>query len=343
MSFRVAHISDLHITSNSSNLKTAFWDFVLLAGPPAALVPILRPYIEDPQKRENLWKKLIYHSDGNDIDFRKVAAVTALSIPAAIFLSRQFLRLKRIFYLKKDTECMRQALLADLSNQRVKHVVITGDITNVASEDEFVMASKFVKKLRLIANVTLIPGNHDVNIQRLTAFGEDAKLDRYIEYFGDERWKNQFPYFQAINDICFISLDSTCFNPLLNSRGSISEGQLDRLNDMFHRPEARNSYKVLVLHHHIKPEPKRKKVANMFLDLSNANDLISIAESNRVDLILHGHEHKMYEYDLNGIMLHCAGATTNPDSRPNDDGFYNIFEFSNGAMVKRRRGIPKGA
>ena len=97
---KIAHISDLHIVDNAATLKLVFWDFILLAGPTAALAPILKPYLDDPAKREELWKKLIYHSDREDIDPRKVAAITALSLPLAVFQLRSLIRLKRILNLR---------------------------------------------------------------------------------------------------------------------------------------------------------------------------------------------------------------------------------------------------
>ena len=54
------HISDLHIVSNTANLEALFWDFVLLVGPPAATMPFLKRYVDDPDKRKRLWNKLFY-------------------------------------------------------------------------------------------------------------------------------------------------------------------------------------------------------------------------------------------------------------------------------------------
>lgn len=341
MTFRIAHISDLHIVSNSANLKTAFWDFVLLAGPPVAVMPFLKPYLEDPEKRENLWKKLLYHSDEEKIDYRKIAAITALGIPAAFFLGRQLLRLKQILYLRKDTARAREVLLSDLAEQKVDHVVITGDITNVASKAELQIAEVYVRKLRSICGVTLVPGNHDVNIQRMAALGENGKLDRYLEYFGDGRRRYQFPFMRTIGDLCLIALDSTCFNPFLNSRGAISEGQIDRLNDALQRSEVRDVFKVLLIHHHVKPAPRRNKLTERFLALSNVDELLSLAKDNNVGLILHGHEHRMYEYDVGRIKLHCAGATTEVNSGIKENAAYKIYEFNNGTIQARTKTIAK--
>ncbi len=302
-------------------------------------MPFLKPYLEDPEKQEILWKTLFYHSDGKKIDYRKIAAITALGIPTAFFLVRQFLRLKQILYLRKDTARARELLLADLAEQKVDYVVITGDITNVASKKEFEIAESFVRKLHSFSGVTIVPGNHDVNIQRMTAFGKNGKLDRYLEHFGDGRKRHQFPFKQIISDICLIGLDSTCFNPFLNSRGAISEGQIDRLNDTLQRSEVRNAFKILVMHHHLKPVPQRNKLVDRFLALSDVDKLLSLAKENNVSLILHGHEHQMYEYNVGAIQLHCAGATTEIDSAIDGNFTYKIVEFKDGIIHARSRTI----
>ena len=122
---KIAHISDLHIVSNTATLQSVFWDFALLAGPPAAAMPFLKPYLEDAAKREELWRKLTRHAGSGEIDYRKVAAIAALSIPAALFLARQLVRLKRIFYLRRDSEAAREALYELLAARRIEDATLS--------------------------------------------------------------------------------------------------------------------------------------------------------------------------------------------------------------------------
>ena len=350
---KIAHISDLHIASNSANFQSLAWDFALLAGPPAIAAPFLRPYLEDPDKRDELLKTLLYHSDRDKIDYRKVAAALAVSIPAAIFLIRQTLRLKRIFYLRQDAQTARDALIQDIGRQKVDHVVITGDITNVASPAEFRIAEEFVKQLTAVCGVTIIPGNHDVNIQRLdleSRLGQGKKLDRFLGSFGGLLPGNggKFPIVRQLGDVCLLGLDSTTFSPISNAGGKVPEEQLDRLNDALHRPGVRDAYKVLLVHHHVQPGPREKEIGfkpldaligkaeNYFMDcLSGGNDLLALARDHGVGLILHGHKHRLYSQKAGRIGLHCAGATTEPEAAGKIT--YNLFDWNNGTMRRKER------
>lgn len=353
---KIAHISDLHIVDNAATLKSVFWDFILLAGPPAALVPVLKPHLDDPAKREEIWKKLLYHSDREEVDPRKVAAITALSLPIVVFLLRSLVRLKRIFYLRKDTETARKILLADLKSQGIDNVVLTGDLTNTASKTEYEIANRFVKSLRAFAKVMIIPGNHDINVQRLAAMDPKRKLDRYLNHFGDRRRKHAFPFMRHIGDLCLIGLDSTVFNPLFNTRGEISVEQMDRLNDLLHTPDVRGACKAIMLHHHLKPGPREFRLPGKALDrlakageakfmdgLRNADDLLALAGDHDVELCLHGHKHRLYEQKAKGTKVLCAGSTTQSDSRRPGQLVYRIIEQKSGRISIYERRIQKEA
>ena len=55
-----------------------------------------------------------------------------------------------------------RALVSDLNEQNVDHVVVTGDISNLSLAPEFELAREILMGLSLPASeVTLIPGNHD--------------------------------------------------------------------------------------------------------------------------------------------------------------------------------------
>ncbi|MFH1319770.1 MAG: metallophosphoesterase, partial [Bacteroidota bacterium] len=167
---RIAHISDLHIVSPGANLRDSFLDFLLLAGPPTALYLLLKPVLEDPKKRNKLLKKLFLDKNDNPHPL-KIAAAVGISIPAAYFILRQIIRLKRIFYLAMDSETRRNLLFHDMKKRGITHAVFTGDITNTALADEFKKAKEYFNRISSFAKVTVIPGNHDVNVFTLPVIG----------------------------------------------------------------------------------------------------------------------------------------------------------------------------
>src|SRR5262249_8781397 len=55
-------------------------------------------------------------------------------------------------------------LVADLRAIQPDHVVITGDLTNLGFEDEFVAAGAWLRQLGDRRYVSLVPGNHDAYV-----------------------------------------------------------------------------------------------------------------------------------------------------------------------------------
>src|SRR3990172_6686949 len=58
-----------------------------------------------------------------------------------------------------------EALLADLHAQAPDQIVVTGDLTNVAGEQEFPAARAWLERLGPPARVSIVPGNHDAYVR----------------------------------------------------------------------------------------------------------------------------------------------------------------------------------
>src|SRR6185503_12539968 len=60
-----------------------------------------------------------------------------------------------------------EAMVADFNRSAIDHVVVTGDITNLAFEEEFRFARRHFDAIELgPAHVTVLPGNHDAYVAR---------------------------------------------------------------------------------------------------------------------------------------------------------------------------------
>ena len=56
------------------------------------------------------------------------------------------------------------AMLADLKVQAPDHVIVSGDLVNIALPKEFVFAAEWLRKLGPPDRVTVVPGNHDAYV-----------------------------------------------------------------------------------------------------------------------------------------------------------------------------------
>ena len=57
------------------------------------------------------------------------------------------------------------ALMDDLSRAPIDHVVVTGDLTNIALVSEFGAARERLKRLGDARDVSIVPGNHDAYVR----------------------------------------------------------------------------------------------------------------------------------------------------------------------------------
>src|SRR5882672_11444898 len=132
-------------------------------------------------------------------------------------------------------------MIADLNAQGVDHVLCTGDVTNLALEQEFDFArGKFDQLARGPAEVTVIPGNHDAYVAEGIAhfarvFADyhttDAgwqwtEADRAADETDDElRW----PIVRIRGELALVGVSTSRATAWFTAYGTVGAGQLARL------------------------------------------------------------------------------------------------------------------
>ncbi|HEY0901790.1 MAG TPA: metallophosphoesterase [Micavibrio sp.] len=158
-------------------------------------------------------------------------------------------------------------------------VIVSGDMTQVASHDEFTRAQDFLHSLGM--PLFCIPGNHDIprfNFwQRLT-----DPLGRYQRYFGAELT----PVWQQ-GPVCIAGINTA--RPILPhwnwAHGAVSAQQLKQLARIY--DNAHDRVRVCVMHH-----PLQTTMDHHFKNIvyGRARAIDALARM-RVDLVLTGHVH----------------------------------------------------
>jgi 3',5'-cyclic AMP phosphodiesterase CpdA len=233
------------------------------------------------------------------------------------------------------------------------HTVITGDISNTAGRSEFLKGIQFLSGIGRFSGISIIPGNHDVNIQKFR-FGANKKvsikLDRFLKYFKPymkstiplTNNNHPFPYVKIIDgQIALIGLDSTVYHFMMNTRGEIGSEQLDRLRQILAMPELKGLIKIVLIHHHVtsghREHTNKFKTIDRFTAafegrfmncIVDAKDLIRILIEGEVNLILHGHKHSRYIEFVENMVVVCAGSAVHEDPQIGYTPSYQIFEVS---------------
>ncbi|MEM2935453.1 MAG: metallophosphoesterase family protein [Candidatus Thermoplasmatota archaeon] len=166
-----------------------------------------------------------------------------------------------------------------LNRENPDVVIITGDLTDYGLKKEY----KGVK--RLLDNINCeylaIPGNHDARHQGASVFEE---------YIG-ERF-----FVKKIGKYKFVGLDSS--QPDLDE-GHIGREQIEKMK----RYIGRNS--IIILHHHLLPVPDTGRERNVLVD---AGDVLKLLSEYKVKVVLNGHKHVPWVWEINNIVISTAGT-----------------------------------
>jgi 3',5'-cyclic AMP phosphodiesterase CpdA len=233
----------------------------------------------------------------------------------------------------------------------VDHVVITGDVSNLALEREFDrVRDLLVDELGMTPDrVSLVPGNHDVytsgsvRARRFASwFSHYMKCD-LPEITGD----HGFPFVHLRGPVAIVGLSTAVSRPPFVASGKLGREQLARLAKIVDHPEVKRRTLIVLQHHPIhNPVSWPKTLLEGLWDAAaEARVLSRVAHG----LVLHGHLHRRMSRPLTtekGVM-HAVGATS--ASMLHDDEHrmagFNLYEIDDTAGgvtgVEARRFDPK--
>lgn len=173
------------------------------------------------------------------------------------------------------------ALLEIAFQLPVDAVVVSGDLTQRATREQFASARSFLGQLPDRPTV-VVPGNHDVPLYRVKERMVDPH-GLYREYIS-----SQLDSVQKVDGAIIVGLDSTSPHTAITN-GRLRPSQLDFCSQAF-SGAAPSAARIIVAHHHFAPAPdylhdqampQAKRAITRFIDLG-------------VEMILGGHLHRAY-------------------------------------------------
>jgi 3',5'-cyclic AMP phosphodiesterase CpdA len=238
-----------------------------------------------------------------------------------------------------------RAIAREVRRLEVDHVVVTGDLTNLALEGELELAREVLEvELGLDpSRVTVVPGNHDL-------YTRGAMISRRFErYFAPylrsdlpelavDAHGGRFPIVKLRGEVAIVALSSAVPRPPLVAAGEIGRAQIDALARVLAHPEVARRTVVLAVHH---PAVHRwSRVKTHLEGLRDAGAMLEAVRSLAEGLLLHGHLHRRVQRTVAtaaGHLLQVGAASASlHHEEPDRMAGFNLYEVGEHTPPARR-------
>jgi 3',5'-cyclic AMP phosphodiesterase CpdA len=233
-------------------------------------------------------------------------------------------------FLRRGRVHRRDHLVAVLeeATRTADHLVVTGDITNLALESEYKEARELLDEMTLRCDTTVVPGNHDIYLPPI------HRKRRFPHHFGHflgsdlpelavDLPTGMFPCVKLRGPAAIIALSSAIPRPPFVAAGVLGERQLDALRRVLAHPEVARRLAVILLHH--PPVDDRARWRQLHDGLVDAAALRRVLAPLARGLVLFGHLHRRVRCSL-----------------PTDAGSVEVVGASGGALDHHDLSIRAG-
>ncbi|MBK8257136.1 MAG: metallophosphoesterase [Polyangiaceae bacterium] len=219
----------------------------------------------------------------------------------------------------------------------VDHVVITGDVSNLALEREMDRVRRFVEDDLGFSDeqVSLVPGNHDAytrGAHRSRRF--DQTFAKYLKSDIDVAEDGAFPFVKLRGPAAIIGLSTARPRPPFVASGSLGKAQISGLKRALQHPEVTKRTVVLLQHH---PWHHKGWLHLFFEGLWDAAAEAKALEHLAHGLLLHGHQHRRIRRTVPTARGHldAIGVTSASLIHESDERMagFNVYEIGDDGAI----------
>ncbi|MCX5615782.1 metallophosphoesterase [Bombella sp. TMW 2.2559] len=212
------------------------------------------------------------------------------------FLNKRLL--SRILWISKRRHLLQPFITKQLLEDIAKHkelsaLLISGDITNFGTHEEYQQAANWLKALPLLPVV--IPGNHDL----MAPISHKNGLALW------EKWSDRhFPFIRFFEKVAVIGLNSALPTPPFTAYGRIDRKQLQKLASLLAELDEEGYCRIVMLHH-----PPHKGLLPYRKSLINTSAFSKVLNTHGAELVLHGHSHDATLTTVEGTNIPLLGVS----------------------------------
>jgi 3',5'-cyclic AMP phosphodiesterase CpdA len=229
-------------------------------------------------------------------------------------------------------------ILADIAGHKPDHTAMTGDILNIGLPEEFPVARKWLETLGPAQDVSFVPGNHDAYVR--------SAVTRIRETFApwcsnDGEAHSSFPYLRVRGEVALIGLSSAIPTAPLLASGNIGPQQRAAFEKLLVQTAGQGLCRVVMIHH-----PPWVGGASFGRGLRDARQFEEIIARHGVELVIHGHNHRLMVKKLNGAereapVVGVASASAVPGS-PRHRAAWHLYSIERAGNSWRIEGRVRG-
>jgi 3',5'-cyclic AMP phosphodiesterase CpdA len=215
-------------------------------------------------------------------------------------------------------------LIQNIHTAAPDHIVVTGDLVNIALPEEIELARGWLERLGDPKHVTVIPGNHDAYVP-----GALAQARRHWREFmtGDEALNGvTFPFVRDRGPIAIVGVNSAKATAPLRATGHLGSRQLGQLGEKLRKLGEAGKFRVVLLHHPPAPEFTYKSAR-----LVEADAFLRVIAAEGAELILHGHLHSgsvVYVEGRHGkVPVVGVPSASNPPGNTQPAAAFNLYRI----------------
>ena len=221
------------------------------------------------------------------------------------------------------------SMLEDLSGQAPDHIVVTGDLVNLALPQEFENAARWLRNLGPPEKVTVIPGNHEAYVRVPDAEG----IGRWHDYMRSLAWDSavstgvyhdRFPFVRRLGPIAIIGLSTAVPTPLLCGFGLLGQRQLKLLHAILAKLEGENTFRIVLIHH----PPVQSVGSYRHRHLVDAEHFMNVVADAGAELVLHGHAHVTCLGRIGKTPIIGVPSASAVKHRYKDAAAYNLYRIT---------------
>jgi 3',5'-cyclic AMP phosphodiesterase CpdA len=222
-----------------------------------------------------------------------------------------------------------ETLVDDISSRKPDHLAITGDMVNLATDNEVDVALTWLDAVAEGMDMSLVPGNHDAYVPG--AYDKVAVAWRHHMISDDKAHvrpdNGLFPFMRVRKNVALIGISTATATPPFVASGYFGIPQARRTVEMLKSAREQGLFRVVMIHH-----PPVRRAAIWHKRMIGIGRFAKVLREAGAELVIHGHTHLNTIYWLpssDGVVpvVGIASASQGPGG-DKPTATYNLFSIS---------------